>query len=265
MRSAVLIDTSYFIFHRFFATYRWYSLRNKDNDANQGKIVDNEAFMEAFYRHLENDIKTIKKKYKSDIWWMKDCPRCDIWRMQLYPEYKGMRKHAETFDGQIFPLTYTFLDTLGELYNMRFVSHPCLEADDLCYISQRYFLESGRYEKITILANDNDYLQIVSDTVDVINKEGKHIKERGSGCAARDMLKKILTGDKSDNIPSVCKGMGPKTADKIVSMSPEERETWIRGKGEDAWDKYIMNTRLIDFREIPDEYCVEVVENLKQI
>lgn len=266
MKGALLIDTSYFIFHRFFATHRWYTLRNKDATTDVGsKITENPDFMDAFYRHLENDIKTLKKKYDCDIWLMIDCPRCDIWRMDLYPQYKASRKHADTFDGNIFPLTYKFLESFKGEYITTSMSHPRLEADDICYICQRAMLESGRYESVTILANDNDYLQLVCDRVNVVNKEGKHIKERGCGTPFVDMMKKILTGDKSDNIPPICRGMGPKTAEKIALMSPDNREAWIRQKGDDAWHNFELNRRLIDFTNIPLEFQAEVVENLKQI
>lgn len=265
MRGALLIDTSYFIFHRFFATQRWFALRNKDVDMCDGNVTTNEDFMSAFYRHLENDIKTLKKKYDSDIWLMIDCPRCDIWRMEVYPQYKASRKHASSFDGNIFPLAYDFMESLKGQYITAIISHPRLEADDLCYICQQELRRAGRYEHITLLANDNDYLQLISDNVEVVNKEGKHIKERGCGVPFVDMMKKVLSGDKSDNIPPICRGMGPKTAEKIATMTAEDRDAWIMQKGDHVWQTYLMNRRLIEFSNIPQEYQMEVQENLKQI
>jgi 5'-3' exonuclease len=78
------------------------------------------------------------------------------------------------------------------------------------------------------------------------------------------VLKKILTGDKSDNIPPICAGIGSKTADKLLAMNDEDRETWIRTKGASAWDQYLINLRLIELSHIPQEYVDEVVENLKE-
>lgn len=260
---ALLIDTSYFIFHRYFATHRWYMLRNKDADAMN--VLKDEHFVGAYYKHLDRDIDTLRKKYESDVWFVMDCPRCDIWRMEKYPQYKGTRKHADTFDGEVFPLTYKYLETIRDKYNLRFIKHPRMEADDLCFVCQEYFLSNGVYDHITILANDNDYLQMVSDKVEVFNKEGKAIKERGSGDPSVDMLKKVLTGDKSDNIPPICKGVGPKTADKIIAMSHDDRTNWIKQKGVAAWDQYMLNTELINLAHIPLHLVSEVVENLKTI
>lgn len=261
MSTAVLIDTSYFIFHRYFATHRWYTIRNKHKDPNVA--YDDPEFTTAFFRHFENDISTLYKRYKSDLWFMLDCPRSDIWRMSLYPMYKATRKHAQCFNGNIFPRAYEFIDGLRHSYPLKTVSHPRLEADDVCFICQRYFLETHKYSNIVVIANDNDYLQIVTDNVHVVNKEGKHIKERGSGDAANDVLKKILCGDKSDNIPPICSGVGPKTAEKIIAMTPDDRREWIAKKG--GASQFELNTKLISFSMIPTEYVDEVLENLKTI
>ena len=59
----ILIDCSYYIFHRYFATYRWFSFQKIEVDIND--IVENEIFINAFYKHINNDIKKICKFWKT--------------------------------------------------------------------------------------------------------------------------------------------------------------------------------------------------------
>jgi 5'-3' exonuclease len=262
----IVIDTSYFVFHRFFATLRWYSLREPEKielHVGGGTITDDPDFMKAFFRFFENDLKKLRHKhtYVAPIWMACDCSRSDIWRCEIYPEYKATRIHGSTFDGGIFPKVYEYLNAEATRLNLIVLKHPCLEADDICYILYKHL----EYSKLVIIANDNDYLQLCSDMVEVINKEGKYIKERGCGDASKDLLRKILTGDKSDNIPPICRGMGPKTADKLIAMTEEERNAWIHNKGDAAVAQYDINRRLVDMRHIPVNLITEVVANIDAV
>jgi 5'-3' exonuclease len=207
---------------------------------------------------MRNDFRNWRRKYcyLVEILFAVDCPREDIWRRDIYPEYKATRTHAEDFDREIFKKVFDFIEREKNLM-IRMIGHPRLEADDICYILSTK-LEEGH---ILIIANDNDYLQLCSSRVSVINKEGREIKDRGCGDAKKDLLRKILTGDKSDNIPGICKGMGPKTADKLIALSPEEFEEWMTKKGPDTRANYERNLQLIDMSRIPqvfiDEVCVQ--------
>ena len=63
---------------------------------------------------------------------------------------------------------------------------------------------------------------------------------------------KILIGDKSDNIPSVFKRCGKKTAMKLIANPSKLQELLDKG-GEDAHTAYDRNKRLIDNRCVPEE------------
>lgn len=201
--------------------------------------------------------------HMTEILFALDCPRDDIWRREIYPEYKATRTHANDFDREIFQKVYAFLERERERLMIRMVKHPKLEADDICYILTKCDYLSD-CDKIVIIANDNDYLQLCSDRVMVVNKEGREIKERGCGNAQRDLMRKILMGDKSDNIPSVCAGIGPKTADKLIALAADEFDDWLRKKGVTAATNLERNKKLIDMSHIPQQYIDELVaqENL---
>ena len=95
----ILIDQSYYIFNRYYATYNWYSRRN-ETELDYENINENSDFILAFFRHFENDIKKLLKKYKtvkSNIIFCIDCCRCDIWRNEIYPDYKMSRTKKNKF------------------------------------------------------------------------------------------------------------------------------------------------------------------------
>lgn len=248
-RQQIVIDGSYYVFHRYYATKRWCSLQETATPPD---------FEETLFRHIENDFRKIRRTYvhMAEIWFATDCPRADIWRRELYPEYKATRVHDAGFDRDIFDRVITYIRKESERLMLRVVGHPRLEADDICYILSRVL--DSEYDRLIIIANDNDYLQICSDKISVINKEGRHIRERGCGDAAHDLMRKVLMGDKSDNISPVCAGIGPKTADKLIALSSADLDAWlVKRGGEGVRDRLELNCTLVDMSRIPEEFARE--------
>jgi 5'-3' exonuclease len=68
---------------------------------------------------------------------------------------------------------------------------------------------------IHILTNDNDYLQVMYNNVNIINLDNKDLKICSLGSPEIDLFVKILLGDKSDNISKVFERLGEKLAIKI--------------------------------------------------
>ena len=90
----VLIDCSYYVFHRYFATMIWYKFQKNFPEIIIDKITENELFINAFYKHINNDMKKICKQWKTtinNIILCNDCLRCDIWRNDIYDKYKATR------------------------------------------------------------------------------------------------------------------------------------------------------------------------------
>ena len=73
--------------------------------------------------------------------------------------------------------------------------------------------------KVIIIANDMDYLQLAGPRVKLINLKYKYLTDnkKWSGNPEEDLFCKIVMGDKSDNIPSIFKKCGPKTALKYYN------------------------------------------------
>ena len=114
---------------------------------------------------------------------------------------------------------------------------------------------------IYIITSDKDYLQLAQDRVHLYNLAFKKLTDQKSctGNAECDLFCKILTGDVSDNIPSVFPKCGPKTAIKyfenkdLLDKKLQESEVYKNA--------YELNQRLIDFRNIPEELVQEFINN----
>ena len=88
----VLVDTSYFIFYRYFSSVKWYQFRKKDIDFTT--IDQDDVFMKAFMKHILDDLKKICKTWKTQMSQMIfccDCSRENIWRNEFTNQYKKNR------------------------------------------------------------------------------------------------------------------------------------------------------------------------------
>lgn len=246
----VLVDTSYFVFYRYNATLKWWEFQHKDDEINYAELHNNEAFIAAFKKHTTADFTKIKKKWcvpECNVLLCLDVPRDTIWRRKMYPEYKTTRELSATFNANIFPIFYEYIQTL----NMQTLTVSQLEADDIVYLTSRVL----KTDKVIVITNDGDYLQMRADTrVELHNMSGKgsNLAKRSVGDPRQDMLIKILRGDISDNIPQVCPKMGEKTAAKLAQMSDESIMAWVVGKGQTCMTNFHRNRLLISFEHIPE-------------
>ena len=134
-KSIILIDQSYYIFNRYYATYSWYNRRYKDK-LDPETIIDNNDFILAFFRHFENDMEKIIKKYKtvkSNIIFCCDCIRTEIWRNDVYKDYKSTRGKKQNFNSMIFILFKNYIIN----HNYYYCESNKLEGDDITYLIQK--------------------------------------------------------------------------------------------------------------------------------
>lgn len=292
----VLIDGSYFCFHRYYSIVRWW--KNSHKEEADAKVLENpyenKEFTDTFFSTFKTTVKTIEKhiekiikKSSSDpsgpegaiampkpmpmpkekktknkthptpfqMYVAKDCKRTDIWRNALYDGYKEGRKKTAGI-GDFIKHIYTndlFIDaepTMKTLY------HPSLEADDciaLFIMKHRPLKPQDRY---FILSGDKDYLQLTDDRTTLLdlNFEDMSKKKSSTGCAAKDLFCKIVMGDPSDNITSVLKKCGHKTAIKCFD-DPVYFKARLDKEG--AHDLYLRNQKLIMFDYIPADLQAE--------
>jgi 5'-3' exonuclease len=262
-KNVILIDTSYYVFYRYFATFKWLSFQKIEIEVEN--ITENETFIQAFYKHINSDLKKVCKKWKTDtnnIVFCMDCLRSDIWRNDIYTEYKASRVHTNNFNRGIFPIFYNYFKQL----NIQSINCERLEADDVIYLAQSK-IKPQIISDIIVITNDNDYLQIVDKNVHVFNIQFKELKTRGTNDPFTDLLFKAIYGDKSDNIPKIASGitkeialnLAKEIASSIQSSSIKERHDYIEKKT--MYDKLLFNLKLISFQNIPDEYVDKFYKN----
>jgi len=251
----VLIDTSYFIFYRYFSSVKWYQFRKKDIDFST--IDQDDDFMKAFLKHTYDDLKKLCKTWKTNLSqfiFCCDCSRENIWRNEFTTNYKKNRVPNPCFNANIFFRFYQYLEENEKDWKIQLLNIQKLEADDIAYLTKTALIEHGWDQPIIIITNDNDYLQLLDCQTRVFNMNGKgnDLSKRSCGEPKKDLLIKLIMGDKSDNILAIHSGIGPKTAMKLASLSEEELEQYLVEKN--CKEVYERNKLLVDFHQIPKEY-----------
>lgn len=237
----ILIDSSYYVFYRYFATYKWYTMQKKE--------FDEQTFNESFTKHMSSDIKKLTKKWKTDInniVFCCDCPRSKIWRNDIYKGYKITRQQNQNFNQNIFNV---FKNNI-ESNNYNIINIDRLEADDIIYLMHNKI--KAYHNNIIVITNDNDYLQLLSDGTSIINMQLKNITTR-TNCSdgKSNLFYKSLIGDKSDNIPKISNLVNKELASKLCE-NYEDLVDWLNKNN--IYDKFMFNLKLISFEYIPDEY-----------
>jgi 5'-3' exonuclease len=258
-KNIILIDTSYYVFYRYFATFRWFSFQKIEVDVES--IISNEVFMTAFYKHVQNDIKKLCKKWNttiSNIVFCMDCMRCDIWRNDIYDQYKASRIQSQNFNGKIFPYFYDYVSKM----KIQTLNVERLEGDDVIYLLQSTLKKKIPMQtNLVIITNDNDFLQLIDTNVIVFNMQFKELKARGTNNAKVDLYMKAIYGDKSDNIPKIAPGITKEKAISIASMPDDERIQYM--KENSMYDKFLFNMKLISFENIPKEHVAKFNKSIK--
>lgn len=254
----ILIDTSYFIFYRYFSTLKWYQFKNKD--IVYSELDKDETFVKCFEKHVIQDMKKMCKKWQaklSNIVFCCDCSRDRIWRNVYHNNYKGLRVQNPTFNPNIFVKFYEYLERNQEHWGIHILNVDCLEADDVVYLTKKTLIESNVNVPIIIITNDNDYLQLLDTNTFIYNMNGKggDLAKRSCGNPIIDLRVKLIMGDKSDNIVPIHPGIGPKTAMKLANLPHDEFEMYLEKNA--CKDTFLKNKKLVDFSEIPTELCNE--------
>jgi 5'-3' exonuclease len=255
----IFIDGSYFCFYRYHSLLTWWRNAFPEQLDVLQDPYQNTTFVEKFRKTFIENIEKIPKglKFEKDrkynIIVGKDCKRENIWRQELFPKYKANRTNGPEdgfMGGPFFKMVHE--EQLFIKGGARaLLHHPKLEADDCIALSVKHLLESEEDVDIYIITSDKDYLQLAGEKVHLFNLAYKDLTQQKS-CYKNpecDLFVKILTGDPSDNIPSIFPKCGPKTALKyfenrdLLQKKLEEKEEYKK--------QYELNRTIIDFNYIP--------------
>lgn len=250
----LILDGSYYCFYRYHALKQWWGFARKDDVLQDNHDAFLEKFREVFVQKLKELPKTLKLKNFTFILG-KDCPRKDIWRMQLFPEYKASRdSHTDELLKKCFQVVYSE-DLFQEGGIVKTVYHPHLEADDVIALYTKHLREKEPDAFIHIVTSDTDYIQLLQDNVELytLNKKLLRNSKGFDGNVEKYLFCKCIMGDKSDNIPSAFPKCGPKTAEKCWN-EPEFFQEKL--KDPCVQQQYKLNRTLIDFKHIPLDYTI---------
>ena len=259
----LLLDTSYLIFYRYYALIQWWKIAKSDEEL--GNPSENPEFIEKFDKTFLECINNIKKKLKIHkenvcVIAARDCPRTEIWRNKFFDNYKEHRVQDDTFMGAPFFKRVYNQDLLKKAGVDFILKYNELEGDDIIAISKK-FIENNKNKKdiIYIITNDQDYLQLINETTLIFNLKFKELNstKKSFKDPKKDLLCKIIIGDKSDNIPPVFQKCGIKTVEKYLDDNELLQNDLDKYN---VREKFNFNKKIIDFDEIPHELSSSFLE-----
>lgn len=283
----LLIDTSYYVFYRYYAIVNYLKL-STGSTPDLEDVLKNEQFLNKFTDMFEKSLLKIVKErfqYKNmgtskdlQIIFAKDCMRCDIWRIEMFPEYKATRDNTKgnvPFDKAIFQhVNDIIIPKLKEKYtNIHDLFVDKAEADDCiaimceCLCAQDK-LNNQETKSIVVITNDNDYLQLFHlDKVNIFNLQGKALRDKMiDDCSQKSIMYKILVGDPSDNIKGI---MTKSKAMKIINsynnlINMDNKGLFdnhvIQHLAPSQQKDYEFNKTIIDFSFIP-QYLKDTIRD----
>lgn len=278
MDNIILVDTSYTSFHRFFATMRWFSLAKKDifKEHKNNKNYDwslNEIFFEKYKKmYLDSIIKLVSKKVfdNSFVVFCLDCKQINIWRNKYKDDYKGGRQDlSEKYNFKnVFKKTYeehipSLVKNNGNIFSIK---KNKIEADDIIALCTKYIRHKHPNKKIYLISGDQDFYQLGYDNLYFADYKKKDLLQFTKKEAKKQLYLKIVTGDCSDNIPSIFpKDLKiPLKRRKMIKENKKELVKYLKEYPQ-ANKIYKLNKLLIDFKNIPKEYHNYVYKKIKNI
>ncbi|AXQ31421.1 DNA polymerase I [Solimonas sp. K1W22B-7] len=165
---------------------------------------------------MGNMLRKLMKEYAPEYFCVVFDPRGDVFRNELYPEYKANRSETPEDLLSQFPLVTEMLRTMG----LPVLAVERYEADDVIGTLTKQACAIGR--PVLIVTSDKDMAQLVNDSVHLLDTM-KNVRMDPAGVVEKfgvpperiiDYL--TLMGDTVDNIPGV-PSVGPKTAAKWIT------------------------------------------------
>ena len=212
-----------------------------------------------------------------------DCKRKDIWRKQLYPEYK-MNRDLRSHEKDKFNIRKCFEYAYNNIipkyctkHGCRILQCPTAESDDVIAVTTQWLLDKDPDNIVVILSSDRDYIQLCSDRVKIISLQNVFrspkedfmklagISELDRDFSAEDfLLFKIILGDPSDNIPGIKCKVGPKKAAALILEDTRASLKKLMQDDQSVKKSFSRNKKLISFNMIPEDLKKMILEIVEQ-
>jgi len=254
----IFIDGSYYCFYRYHALLQWWKNAHPEEPLNVPfeNLIFLEKFKKIFRENIQKIVKVLSKQNKQinkatqiKLIVAKDCKRENIWRNDLFKEYKANRPTDGTFQGSPF-FKMVYEDKLfQDAGACAVIHHPQLEADDCIAIYVNHLLKQYKDPpKIHIITSDHDYLQLARENIKIYNLQLKELQGKME-TSLYNLNLKIIMGDVSDNIPAIFPKCGIKTAQRCVLDNDFLKKKMLEYPNANA--QYKLNQQLVDFHFIP--------------
>jgi 5'-3' exonuclease len=178
------------------------------------------------------------------------------WRKDIYSQYKAHRaafKADSVVDFEKYYIAYNrLISELAETFsNIYFLSVDKCEADDVIAIISK----KSKTDKIIIISGDSDYKQLLTEKNILLYNPLKNMVVECLN-PKRTLELKVLVGDKSDNVPPIKRGVGPKKAESLLNENVDLNSC----SDQELRDGYKRNLQLIDFNFIPKEIGDKIID-----
>ena len=275
----LIIDMSYYMH------YIIHSAFNSIKDEFQFPTDKYELYKIDLSQHDEY-LEKLKEKFYSIFFYIKkqydceqvrpiiclDCSKKDIWRLDIFSDYKLPRREQK-FEGlnkgPIFKwINQNIISKLETDHNSIILKHSRAEGDDCIAVSKTALRKLVPDSNIYIIGNDRDLLQLIDDKCFLCSLDGKLINDISMG-AEKDLMFKLLFGDKSDNIPKCFekvkgdkmfgRGFGEETCLKLLEDKQLLEEKFIQYPK--SIEQLKLNRLLVEFKNIPQDIKEDICKD----
>jgi len=187
---------------------------------------------------------------------------------QDFPEYYDSKKEAwKTYKGnrtkdpdinwkEVTRVSNFVLKTLDLFTDVNVINIPTAEADDIIYVTSKYYNDNG--QPVIIVTSDKDMVQCqISGKIEIYDPiKQLYVPETDK---ERFVKMHLMMGDKGDNILAIKPKLGPETAKKLYDTLEATLLT-----NPDMKNRYEFNRVMIDFRHIPPDLQQQIVARVQE-
>lgn len=251
-----VLDWTFCVIHTFCAIQSWWRFRRPGEDFPE-PWQEHVEVVATFRKRCADMLKEFHKRYQATHYYIAcDCPRSEIWRLKLDPNYKSNRsnskisKEGKDVWGEVFRQALEVLEeTWSDMYTVMRV--PGAEADDCVAVVCDVLREKEAEAVVHVVTGDSDLYQLEAKKgITVWDRKGKLWSERLKNVDPKHYIEaKCYAGDSADGIPSVGTRIGLKTAlGWVTGTKPFPKDAARINR-----ERLEVNRNLILFERIPDE------------
>lgn len=237
-----------------------------------------EPLSEDLVRHMVlNSLRAHNKKFRKEYGDMViACDSKNVWRREVFPNYKAGRKaNREKSDHDwdaIFTILHNIKDEIKTFLPYKVIQIETAEADDIIATlikKTKKIIAPERKKKVLILSGDKDFIQLHGPNVKQFNPVLNKFVGKGENPSLY-IKEHILRGDRSDGIPNVLsddnvfiegRRQKPLSKKKINSWVEEVFMTFT----EEEQKNYDRNRKLIDLSCIPQHIEDKILDEFLNV